>query len=220
MAYSRQSLVDEALANLGIVQQSPTVGAGTKTQAELVNRVLFDLGVLSDGREASAGEIASVANVLGPLTANLSANAIVTIADTNAIPNQYFIPFAAIVADSLKDEYGIQQEELQRVVAESISAQRNLKNLTRTFIVDRHLDAILADLAAREIIYLVDTSTIPDEWFMHLSWIVADRCKSKGFDLDPQVIDRVTSEGARALMELRELTRGRPSYNVLRTQFI
>lgn len=219
MSYTRQNLIDEALTNLGIVQQSPTVATGNQNRVALINQVLFDLGVLSDGRVASAGEIASVTNILNPLMASLSANAIVTIADTNVIPNQYYLPLCALLADALKEQYGIEKDELARVMAAAAAATRTLKNLTRTFIVDRNIDSILADLAARDIIYLVDVTAIPDEWFMHLSWIVADRCKGKGFDLDADTIMRATTEGARALVELRELTRGRPSYNVLRTQY-
>lgn len=217
MAYNRQNLVDEALANLGIIQKTPASATGNQTLDALVKRVLFDLGVLSDGRDASAGEVASVTNALPPIVAGLSAAQIVDIADTNAIPNQYFFPLAAIIADQLRDEYGIEKDELQEVVADAAVARRTLKNLTRTSIIDRALDSILADLAEREIIYLVDLSAIPDAWFMHLSWIVADRCKAKGFELDPDVIMRATTEGARALSELRELTRGRPSYNTLRS---
>lgn len=217
MAYTRQNLVDEALVNLGIVQKAPTSATGTQKQVALVNRVLFDLGVLSDGRDATAGEIASITTALPPIIANLSATQIVDIANTDAIPNQYFFPLSAIIADVLRDEYGIEKDELQEVVADAAVARRTLKNLTRTSIVDRALDSILADLAVRDIIYLIDLSAIPDEWFLHLSWIVADRCKAKGFELDNDTIARATSEGDRAMRELRELTRGRASYNVQRT---
>jgi hypothetical protein len=220
MAYTRQNLIDEALANLGIVQKTPAVGAGVQTRDALVKQVLFNLGVLSDGRDASDGEVKSVTDILGPLTAGLSADSIVDIADTNAIPNQYFLAFAEIVADELKDVYGIEKEEEQRVISEAMAARRKLKNLTRTFIVERHLDAIYADLATRDIVVLIDDSAIPDEWFTHLAWITADICKTKGFELDPAIVQTAAAEGQNAIAKLRELTRGRPSYNTLRTPYM
>lgn len=219
-AKNRQDLIDEALANLGIIQQSPGAGTGTQDRTALINKALFNLGVLSDGRPATAGEIASVTNALPAIVANLSANGVVTIADTNAIPNQYFLPLAEIIADALQDEYGATGDEANRIATFANAARKNLINLTRTFIVERNLDSILADLAARDIVYLVDVGNIPDEWFMHLAAVVADRCKGKGFELEADVITRVTANGAQAIADLRELTRGRPSYNTARNCYM
>lgn len=216
MALTRQNLIDEALANLGIVQATPGAGTGTQTRAALINKALFNLGILSEGRPVRAAEVASVTASLDPIIANLSAHQVITVTDTNAIPNQYFLPLAAIVAASLMDEYGVTGTEAQQLSNNAIAARKNLINLSRTSIIDRNIDAILSDLAARDIVFLVDITDIPEEWFTHLAWIVADRCKNKGFELEADVIQKATEEGANAVMMLREMTRGRPSYNIQR----
>lgn len=221
MAYTRQNLIDEALANLGIIQQTPTVGTGTQTRVALINKVLFNLGILSEGRPARPAEVATVTAEIELTISTLSANGIVSLADSNAVPNQYFLPFAAIVSDSLRDEFGAVGEEAAKLMKDAADGRRTLKNLSQgPAIVSRNLDAILADLAAREIVYLVDTSDIPQEWYQHLAAIVADRCKSKGFELDGAVIQSVAAAGAQAMIDLRELTRGRPSYLPLRTSYM
>lgn len=223
MPRALDDLIDEAAANLGVVQQTATVGAGTRTRSDLIVQVLFNLGALGEGnRVPSAEASADVTSAITSIVRLLDAKQIVTITDTNAIDNAYFLPLASIVAEAMKEQYGIDADtpEAAGLVADARQAEADLKTLTRRAVIARNVDQILADLAAREIVYLVDTSSIPDEWFTHLAWIVADRCKAKGFDLDTNRLQNVAQEGAGALMALREMTRGRPSYNTLRTAYM
>lgn len=217
MAYkNRQDLIDEAAANLGIIQKTPIAGAGTKTTLDLVNKVLNNIGVLGEGQTASAESQTSVTSAIGPVVAQLSAAMIVDIPDITAISNVYFLPLADLVADALKSDFGVADGDAAVLVAAAQNAERRLKNLTRIVLIDRNLDQILSMLAARDVVYLVDVTAIPDEWFMLLAAIVADQCRNK-FELDPTTIQKVQADGAQALMDLRELTRGRPSYNTQRT---
>lgn len=148
---------------------------------------------------------------LPSIMADLNARGIATV-DLTAIPSAWFPSLADIVAEAVRPVCDVAPDIVKRVAENAIHAERTLKNLTRTYIVDRNLDAILASLAARNIIYLVDATDIPQEWFAPLAAIVADQCKGKGFDLDQVTLQRVASEGAKALAELREISRTGPSY--------
>lgn len=219
MAKARQDLIDEAAANLGVIQKTPVAGAGTKTTADLINKILFNIGVLGEGQTSSAEAVASVTAAINPTVARLSAAMVVDISNINAIPNVYFDELAAIIAEAMKEEFGVTGDDAAVMIADAKDAERRLKNLTRIILIDRNIDPILSELAAREVVYLVDITAIPDEWFIHLAAIVADRCKGK-FELDPATLQRVSGEGAQAMMDLREMTRGRPSYNTLRSSYM
>lgn len=219
MSKGRQDLIDEAAANLGVVQKTSVAGAGTKTTIDLVNKVLSNIGVLGEGQTASAEAQVSVMNAVNPVVAQLSASMVVDITDINAIPNVYFLELADIVADALKEDFGATGDDAAVLMAAAKDGERRLKNLTRIVLIDRNLDQILSMLAAREVVYLVDVTAIPDEWFMPLAAIVADQCRNK-FELDPATIQKVQMDGVQALADLRELTRGRPSFNVQRTCYM
>lgn len=162
---------------------------------------------------------ALVSGKLPSIFGELNARGIATISNPNAIPGAWFPALADIVAENVRGKFIVQPDIAERVMARATLAERTLKNLTRTYLVSRNIDSIMSDLAAREIVYLVDNSAIPDEWFTHLAWIVADRSKSK-YELDPATIQVAATEGQNAIMMLREMTRGRPSYLPLRTAFM
>lgn len=216
---NRQDLIDEAAANLGVVQKTPIAGSGTKTTIELVNKVLFNIGVLGEGQTASAEAQASVTAAISPVVAQLSAGMVVDIADVNAIPNVYFFQLADIIADALKEDFGVTGDDAAVLMSAAKDGERRLKNLTRIVLIDRNLDQILANLAALDVVYLVDVSSIPDEWFTLLAAIVADQCRNK-FELDLPTLQKVAADGAQALSDLRTLTRGRPSFNTNRNCYM
>lgn len=219
MARTRQDLIDEAAANLGLVQKTPVAGAGTKTRDDLISNVLVNLGVLGEDQTASAAAKASVTAAIDPVVAQLSAEITVDIPDTNAVPNVYFLQVGIIIAEAMKEQFGIVGEEAATLIAKATDARRKLRNLTRIVLIDRNLDQILALLASKDIVYLVDVTAIPDEWFMGLAAIVALQVMNK-FELDAATVQKVASEGANAYADLREITRGRPTYLTLRSQYM
>lgn len=180
--------------------------AAEATDAELKLRQVSGTGLVSEKLPSLFGE--------------LNARGVATVTNANAIPGAWFSALADITAESVRGKFVVLPEIAQRVTGRAVAAERTLKNLTRTYIIDRNIDAILSELAAREIVYLMDLTDIPQEWFTHVAWIVADRCKSKGFDLDPVILQNAASEGMNAISTLREMTRGRPSYNTLRTSYM
>ena len=84
--------------------------------------------------------------------------------------------------------------------------------------VDGKVDASLKSLAAREIVYVPDPNDIPDEVFNQLAAIVAEECKTK-FGLAPDEVVKLETDRAQAETELREMVRGRPTYEAQRAQY-
>lgn len=146
-------------------------------------------------------------SIMGELNARMVATV-----DLTAIPAAWFPSLADIAAESCKEKFEISPDLAARIAARAIRAERVLKNLNRSIIVDRNLDAILAELANDDLVMVVDTSDIPADWFISLAAIVADRVKGK-FELDADTVMRVKAEGVEAETTLRRTTRGRPSYN-------
>lgn len=141
----------------------------------------------------------------------LNARMIATV-DLNAIPSAWYSALADICAESVKGKFFVRPEILAQLPIRAARSETILKNLNRSIIVDRNLDAILAEIATDDLVMVVDDSDIPQEWFTSLAAIVADRVKGN-FELTPDVIMRVKAEGAEAVNTLRRTTRGRPSYN-------
>lgn len=80
------------------------------------------------------------------------------------------------------------------------------------------LDTTLKMLAAREIVYLPDPDNIPEEVFLQTSICLAGSNKQK-FGLQQDEIDRLNALVTQAEGELREMVRGRPTYERLRTEY-
>ena len=78
----------------------------TKTQRELVDQALANLGVLTPGQTATADDVATVDAYVGPLIEDLSVREIVTIQDTEEIEERYFLHLAVLLADACKYEFG------------------------------------------------------------------------------------------------------------------
>lgn len=80
---------------------------GFRTQADLLQEVLENLGVLAAGQTPEVEDLARVKEKLPSIVALLSATEVVVIPDIENIPDEYFIPLAACVAYSCKQKFGI-----------------------------------------------------------------------------------------------------------------
>lgn len=214
MAYTRANLITEALRNLGIVTLTDI--SAPLTRVALVNNAATILGVLPSGQTLSAEDSAKIDARVPTVIADLNGRAVVTIADPNAIPGEMFEALSILVANAACGGY---ENSGSQLAAEAVAAERKLYSFGGASIVDSNLDAIMAELATDDLVALVDDSDIPQEWFMSLAAIVADRVKGKFPLLPPETIMRVKAEGAEAVRTLRRTTRGRPSYNVMPGQF-
>lgn len=90
------------------------------------------------------------------------------------------------------------------------------------------LDPTIRKLAALEIVYVADIDNIPGEWFSDLADILAGECAQKfGSTQDDYVklvmrglggAGGVKIGGGTAAQSLKVMTRGRPTYEPLRTE--
>jgi hypothetical protein len=85
--------------------------------------------------------------------------------------------------------------------------------------IDEKLESIMDGLAAREIVYVPDLAAIPNQWFDSLAAIVADACKSK-FGVAGDDVAMLMAGAQKAEMDLKVMTRGRPTYEPLRACYI
>jgi hypothetical protein len=95
--------------------------------------------------------------------------------------------------------------------------------------VQTKLDSIFRKIAALEIVYVADADNIPSAWFSDLADIVAGECATK-FGATPDDYVKLTNRGlggvngidvgqGAAAKSLRAMQRGRPTGEVLRTEF-
>jgi hypothetical protein len=91
--------------------------------------------------------------------------------------------------------------------------------------VAEKLDAIFRLLAGLEIVYIADANNIPGVYFSPLADIVAGETATK-FGVTAQDLDMLISKGlgkppgtGAAALALKQITRGRPTYETLQADF-
>lgn len=94
--------------------------------------------------------------------------------------------------------------------------------------VNEKLDPIYRKLGGLEIVYVPDPNNIPGAWFADLADIVAGECASKFGLVGQEFADKVNKGlggaagveigAGTAAKSLKIMTRGRPTYEVLRMQ--
>lgn len=99
-----------------------------------------------------------------------------------------------------------------------------------TAYVSEKLDSILRKVAALEICFVSDPNNIPGEWFSDLADIVAGECCTK-FGSSPDDYAKLINKGlggingvdvgfGAAAKSLRAITRGKPTYERLRVEYL
>jgi hypothetical protein len=95
--------------------------------------------------------------------------------------------------------------------------------------VNEKLDSIFRKLAALEICYIPDPNNIPGEWFSDLADIVAGECCTK-FGVTNDDYTKLVNKGlggvqgvdvgfGAAAKSLRQINRGRPTREILQTDY-
>lgn len=84
--------------------------------------------------------------------------------------------------------------------------------------VDARISGILSTLRAREVFYLGDADNIPDEAFEPLSNVVSWECRSM-FGVTGDELVPLKQANDDAIAGLKIMSRGRPTYQPLRTEF-
>jgi|SRR5215813_954807 len=87
------------------------------------------------------------------------------------------------------------------------------------------LDSILRTLMFLDICFVPDPNSIPGEWFAPLADIVAGECATK-FGANTEDYQRLKQQGlgippgsGAGAMALKQITRGRPTYERLRVEY-
>jgi hypothetical protein len=78
----------------------------TKTRVDLIERAATELGALTSGQSLSDEDATTIGALLDPLTLQLSLDGIVDIGDTDAIPSEYFLPLARLLANEASPSFG------------------------------------------------------------------------------------------------------------------
>lgn len=218
MTYARTDLITETLANLGIVRLTDV--SAPLTRVALVTYAAQILGVLPAGQTLSAEDSTKIDARIPTIIADLNARAVVTISDPNAISAGMFDALAAILANAARPGYEEGGSATSQLANDAVIAERKLYNFGGAAIVERNLDAIYAELGDDDLISLVDDSDIPASWFPSLAWIVADKVSGKFPLLPPDTVAKAKMQAMEAVLTLRRITRGRPSYNRAMAEFM
>jgi hypothetical protein len=91
-----------------------------RTQADLVNQVLENLGALAIGQTPNVEDVASVASEIDSFLRMLAGLDICYVADSNAIPGTIFDPLAAIIAGELANAWGKTGDEFTQLVSRGL----------------------------------------------------------------------------------------------------
>jgi hypothetical protein len=95
-----------------------------------------------------------------------------------------------------------------------------------TAYVTAEIDSIFRKLNDLDIVSLPDSNNIPGQWFSDLADILAGECATK-FGSSPDDYAKLKKQGlgepvgsGAAAMSLKQMTRGRPTYETLRVHYL
>ncbi len=84
--------------------------------------------------------------------------------------------------------------------------------------VDRNLPSLMSALAAREMVYVPDLDNIPDAWFLDLAKVAAYELRNE-FSVTGDFARELEAGQIEGVANLKVMTRGRPTYEVLKTLY-
>lgn len=90
-----------------------------KSREQLITRTLQKLKVLAAGQTPSAEDAAVVRDEVVPVLSDLSKRRVYTVGDPDEIDDEAFVHLADILAVSLAADFGVEQDESKRLLAES-----------------------------------------------------------------------------------------------------
>lgn len=103
----------------------------TRTQSDLVTKILEKLGVTPEGQAPEADDTARVALNLPSVIDELAAREIVVVSDLTQIPDHLFMSLAKICAYEMRDEFGVTGEMLAAMKIANQEGIDNIKTMTR-----------------------------------------------------------------------------------------
>jgi hypothetical protein len=79
----------------------------TKTRTDLIERAASELGVLPSGQPRSDEDAATLDALVDPLLQQLALDDVAEVADSNAVPVEFFLPLARLLANEASPSFGI-----------------------------------------------------------------------------------------------------------------
>lgn len=102
-----------------------------RTQAELVQAIAENLGVVGAGQGVTAEDSVIIVRRLQPKNEELNARAICYIPDLEDIDDAFFLPFAAVMAAELAGAFGIIGGQKQALEKDATKAEQTLRDVVR-----------------------------------------------------------------------------------------
>lgn len=99
----------------------------TKTRVDLIERAATELGALPSGETLSDDDRATIDNLVDPFLLQLSLDEVADVADSDAIPSEWFLPLAGLLANIAAPSFGQQYSEDKKLTLE-----RQLRRITAT----------------------------------------------------------------------------------------
>lgn len=105
----------------------------TKTRTDLIERAATELGALPSGQPLSDEDAATLDALVDPLLRQLASDDVVEVADSNAVPAEFFLPVARLLANEASPSFGIaysleakleNERQLRRLVAPRPTRER------------------------------------------------------------------------------------------------
>jgi len=87
-----------------------------RTSTDLINEALAKIGVLVAGQAADPEDFSYIATALDSIFWKVAELNICQIPDSNAIPNQWFLDLAAIVAGECATKFGVSNDDYVKLV--------------------------------------------------------------------------------------------------------
>ena len=114
-----------------------------KTRTDLIRRALDHLGITATGQSVSAEDQASVDGAVDGVLAELAMREVVYVADSDAIPTEWFEALSLCLADAISPAYGAAGTLTALVIAPMTGAEDRLRLMQRsrpTYQIQRTLD--------------------------------------------------------------------------------
>lgn len=80
----------------------------TKTRTDLIERAATELGALPSGETLSDEDRTTIDDLVDPLVLQLSLDGVVDVSDTEAIPSEWFLSLARLLANEAAPSFGQQ----------------------------------------------------------------------------------------------------------------
>lgn len=91
-----------------------------KTRAQLIQRALKNIGIIEPGEAPSSEDYATVDDLIDPLIAQLAADQIAYISDSDAIELEYYMPLARLLGNAAGPDFGSAINEQAKAIDEQI----------------------------------------------------------------------------------------------------